>query len=178
MPADDLSPEASKLLAARKAAAEELQGIDGVERAITDHSVLRLANARLYEAAITMRVVTGEIITAAEFKAASDMVEQARAAAKAAPSIKLTIVSGVTGIFTCKHCGKRNEIPDYEAPPKPSAPPPTIDLKAEPKGKAEATPEAAVLPPPERKHPGSIHDQPGVPLKRYDEPWRAYGRTL
>jgi hypothetical protein len=74
-----LSPEAKKLLAARLAAVEELKAIDNVERSISDHFVTRLASARLYEQSIMQRVVSGEPITSSEFKAASDMVEAARA---------------------------------------------------------------------------------------------------
>jgi hypothetical protein len=164
MPAE-LSPEARKLLDARKAAADELRQIDGVERSIHDHDVKRLASAHLYEQSVMTRVLNDEQITAAEFKAASDMVEAARSTAKALPTIKLEIVSGVVGIYTCSHCGARNELRDgsYQAPSKPVKPPSTIDVKVADKAEVKVLPPPT---PPERKHPGSIHDQPGVPLKR------------
>jgi hypothetical protein len=78
-----LSPEAQKVLDARKAAAAELQGIDGKERPLDHPQVVRLSTARLYEAAITMRVLGGEKIQSSEIKASDDMVQAARAAVEA-----------------------------------------------------------------------------------------------
>jgi hypothetical protein len=101
------------------------------------------------------------------------------------PAIEVKFCSGVTGIFKCQHCGQRNEIDNYEKPPKPPSRPVTIDGTVIERGDGstavaalsapvEAKPHPNDLP---RRHPGSIHDQPGAPLKRYDEPWRRYGGT-
>jgi hypothetical protein len=58
----ELSPEAQKLLNARRSAIEELRQIDGKDRTITDHDVARVASARLLVDAITMRMVSGDAI--------------------------------------------------------------------------------------------------------------------
>ena len=89
----DLSPEAAKILTARKAAVEELKALDGIERPLNDHLVQRLAGARLYAEGVTMRVIQGESVTAPEFKAANDMIEAAREAIpRKAIEARLTIV--------------------------------------------------------------------------------------
>jgi hypothetical protein len=114
MAAEKLSPEAAKILAARKAAVDELAAIDNVQRAVTDPAVIRLSNARLYQAAITMSVLRGEAVAAAEYKAADDMVEQARGNVHAPLNITLEVVkstdatpdgTGVDGHQKCRRCG-------------------------------------------------------------------------
>jgi hypothetical protein len=111
---DKISPEAARLIAARKAAAEELKGIDGAERPITDHFVCRLASARLYEQSVLARVLAGEPITSSEFKAASDMVEAARANVPRQIGVEIEFVEGP--VEHCPKCGWHRGEPT--APPK------------------------------------------------------------
>jgi hypothetical protein len=66
--------------------------------------VIRLANARLYEASISWKVVSGETIAAAEFKAATDMVEAARGVIKEPLSIDIHVV-GPADEAKCPECG-------------------------------------------------------------------------
>ena len=142
-----LSPEAEKILTSRTEAAEELRGIDGRSRSISDPAVVRLSNARLYEQSITLRILAGEPIAAAEFRAAGDMVEAALKTNPAPIRVDLEVVSGVTGLFSCQHCGAQNRIEDYVAPSKPEPgrtidaevvkePPATTAKPAKPKPKA------------------------------------------
>jgi hypothetical protein len=100
----DVSPEARKLAQARKDAVLELKAIDGKDRKTNDPAVIRLGNARLYEASITLKVVNGETIAAAEFKAATDMVEAARGVIKEPLSIDIHVV-GPADEAKCPECG-------------------------------------------------------------------------
>jgi hypothetical protein len=111
----ELSPEAHKVLDARKAAAAELHAIDAIERELTHPGVLRLAAARLYESAIQLRVLSGEPIAAAEIKAATQLVEDARGYVKAPIEVRIEFV-GDDPKF-CPHCGK-----DLDAKPLPKLP--------------------------------------------------------
>jgi hypothetical protein len=123
---DNLSPEAQRLLAARQAAVEELRAIDGEDRSITDHDVVRVSNARLLVDALMLRSLSGDAVGLSEFRIANELVDSAlKAAGKRAPAVRLSFVEGVTGM--CPKCGARIE--DWVSPPKPSYPS-TIDVKA------------------------------------------------
>jgi hypothetical protein len=98
----ELSPEAKKIHDARKAAVEELKAIDGEDRALTNPDVIRLSNARLYEAAVTLRVLTGERIPASEIKAADEMVQAARNAVPKKIDVNVYIVGAPA---KCPQCG-------------------------------------------------------------------------
>jgi hypothetical protein len=198
--ADKLSPEAAKILQARRDAATELKAIDQVERPLSDPAVIRLAGARLYEAAITLRVLDGERIPASEIKASDDLIIAARGNIKTPVQLSVKFVDGYVGRGTCPHCKQEFEIEDYRAPslpepkPAPSINPPSA---TEPSARAtpaptnaipaNAIPEAAnVVPMPERKSPG-IHDAVAYlggdeirpPLKRLEprEPWIGFRIT-
>jgi len=150
----DLSPEAQKLLDARKAAVEELRAIDNVERPITDHDVLRLSAARMFSDSLTLRMVSGDPVAAAEVRAADDIVQNALASFARQIKVEVEIVEGIVGI--CPKC--KAEIADYRAPPKPKAPPPVLDAVV-----ADAPESQRALPKPHpndlpRENPGSIHD--------------------
>jgi hypothetical protein len=114
-PMPDLSPEAQKVLDARKAAAAELQAIDAVERELTHADVIRLANARLYEASVTLRVLAGEPIAASEIKAASALVEDARGHVKKPIEVRIAFEGPDVELYP--HCGK-----DINAKPLPKPP--------------------------------------------------------
>jgi hypothetical protein len=90
---------------------------------------------------------------------------------------------GSDRVTRCYRCGWRHG-DDINARWKTLAfdPPPAIEAKVVSKsaGTRAVLPAKEVKPHPNdlpRRDPGSIHDQPGVPLKRYDEPWRRYGGT-
>jgi hypothetical protein len=100
----DLSPEAAKLLAARKAAIAELREITGKDRTITDHDVQRLANARLLLDSLTMRMVSGDPVSPGDIRQANDMIDLAlEAAGKKAINVDLQIVRDPVDV--CPHCG-------------------------------------------------------------------------
>jgi len=126
MPADRsaLSPEAQRVLDAREAAIAELRLIDGQDRPINDHLVLRLAGARLYADNINLRVIAGEPVSATEVETAQSMIEAARDAVPKPPiKVEVAFVDGIVGI--CPKC--RAHIEGYVAPPKPKEPPPVIE---------------------------------------------------
>jgi hypothetical protein len=119
----ELSPEAAKLLAARKAAIAELHALDGKERGVGDHDVIRLSGARMMVEALTMRMLGGDAVGPSDLRQANAMVDEALSASGTKlPTIRLTFCKTVTGI--CPKCNAR--IDDYHAA-TPSAPPPTID---------------------------------------------------
>ena len=145
--------------------------------------VKHVATMRLMREAIQIRLLAGERVDPADILKIDDALKQYVPHRKP-PLVELVVVEGVTGIYACKHCGERNNLSEGEYQPiattrSPEPPPPVIDgevLKpAAPKPKRKALPAPA---PVERPHPPGIHDQPGVPLKRYDEPWRRYVGTV
>jgi hypothetical protein len=141
-----------------------------------DNERVRLLGAlQLSHEAMLERMIRGDNVLPDHVKTLTEAIE-GMLPPEMPPSIEVKIVEGVVGIYTCKHCSARNELPpgSYQAPSKPVKPPSTVDVKVADKAAVEALPPPTT---PKRKHPGSIHDQPGVPLKRYDEPWRTYGRT-
>jgi hypothetical protein len=99
-----LSPEAQRIYDARLAAVAELKAIDGKDRVHNDPAVLRLSTARMYESAITMRVLAGEKIASSEIEAASRLVENARGAVPEPCSVTVTFVGG-PGDSRCPQCG-------------------------------------------------------------------------
>jgi hypothetical protein len=170
-----LSPEAEKILTARREAAAELKAIDGVDRKATDPAVIRLSNARLYEANITMRVLAGESVTAAEFKAAGEMVEFARNATPQPIAVNIEVVEG---ILHCPKCGYHGG--DLRPLPRKPSYAPTIDGEV---AKPAATVEAAkalpapIIEPPPPKAFEPAHDfHKGAPLRNGAEAWRPYAR--
>jgi hypothetical protein len=168
MPAE-LSPEAQRLYDARKAAIEELRAIDNVERSVSDPYVIRLANARMFEESVTLRIISGESVTASEVKAGADMVEAARAALPPVlPEVKLTIVSRTT--VECPECHCRFDTRDHKPikpvepvfePSKPLATTPSQKERTSDDGKpATSDPKQAASP--EQPRYASIHDHPGA----------------
>jgi len=165
----ELSPEASKILQARKDAASELSKIDGEERALTDADVIRLSNARLYEAAVMLRIVGGENVPASEAKAASEMVEEARGYVRRTHKVVVEFVGAEVRV--CPHCNR-----DLDAKPLPSSPKQidgevvrVIDAVEQPQPVVSANDGAASQQPPKKKDappatpspPRSIHDGAG-----------------
>jgi hypothetical protein len=131
----DISPEAKKLLDARKAAIEELKQIDGKNRAITDHDVMRLANCRLMVDALTLRMIAGDVVSPSEVKQAHEMVDLAlEDAGMRSKCVEVKFVQGCIGIYDCQHCGKRNELTEgnYQPTGRVSNSPNSIDLLPEP----------------------------------------------
>src|SRR5262249_41344665 len=107
----ELSPEAQKLLAARKAAVEELKKIDDKDRPINDDDVIRLSGARMMVDALTLRMLAGEAVSPSDLKAANAMVDEAlKDAGMRSHNIKVQFVEGCIGIYACVHCHKRNEL--------------------------------------------------------------------
>jgi hypothetical protein len=100
--------EAKRIADARKAAAAELKVIDGQDREIGDPAVIRLSNARLYEAAITLRVLKGERIPASEIKASDDLIIAARNAVPKPMSLDLHIVETADTV-ACPQCSHEFE---------------------------------------------------------------------
>jgi hypothetical protein len=150
----NLSPEAQKLLDARRSAIAELMALDGKQREINDADVVRLSGARLVVDSLTMRLLAGDIVSAAEFKAANEMVDGAlEAGGKRVHTVEIEYVGDLE---TCPQCGYEKHSPpdpidaarianppipgekilpgdpryrEYE-PPTPKRPPTVIDLKA------------------------------------------------
>ena len=79
------------------------------------------------------------------------------------PEIKVEIVSGVVGLFTCQHCHKQNRVENYTSQPKPDFAR-TIDAEPVKADEAKALP-SPVETKPELKHPGSIHNAVGTPAR-------------
>ena len=92
----------------------------GVKVSDNDVRVTRRATFALALEAETAKLVEGQDANVA----AMLQLEEALKALTPPEQIKVTldIVDGVTGIFDCQHCGKRNDIPDYRAPPPQSNP--------------------------------------------------------
>jgi hypothetical protein len=97
MAEQSLSPEAARLLAARKAAVEELRQIDGRDRAIDDHDVRRLSAARLLIDSLNARMLDpgDHPVSPADLKQADAMVEEVLdQAGKRRTTIELKILDG------------------------------------------------------------------------------------
>jgi len=169
------TPEAAQLLEARKSAAKELR------LPITDWQVKRYALLMVAHDGLTARLAAGADFSVDALLKLDDAMAQIRASLPPERiKVDLEIVHGDQPVPFCKQCGWKAGDPVNGAEHKPPAP--VIDAEAvktvEPQLKSLPAPRAKPEGQPvERSHPGSIHDQPGVPLKRYDEPWRVYGRT-
>jgi hypothetical protein len=144
----ELSPEAQKLLTARKAAIAELKEIDGKERTVGDFDVIRLAGCRMLVEALTLRMLAGDRVLPSEFDQAQSMVDESlRLAGKRELKVEIEIVRGN---YICAHCGKLNE--DYTPPPIHTSAPAKAEgeaLKAEgePSPKAKDAPKATKIVP-------------------------------
>ena len=101
----DLSPEAAKLLAARKAAADELRAIDNQERSLSDHYVQRLASCRMLADGLALRLLNGEAVPPADLERANSMIDEARKAAAFAALKGITIEYIEGPIERCPECG-------------------------------------------------------------------------
>jgi hypothetical protein len=110
----ELSPEAQRLLAARRAAVEELKALDGKERSITDSDVVRLSGARMLHDSLSTRMLLGDAVSPAEFGQAQSMVDAALSAVRAQQphTIKFQWAETIAGI--CPKC--KAQIDPYEAP--------------------------------------------------------------
>jgi hypothetical protein len=109
-----ISPEAAKVLAARRSAVEELRALDGKVRPIGDHDVARVAAARLLCDSLIMRMVSGDPIGPSDLKHASEMVDAALTdAGKKQIEVKLEIARTLTGV--CPNC--QHEVPDIAPTP-------------------------------------------------------------
>jgi hypothetical protein len=161
-----LSPEAARLMAARKAAVEELRSLDSKERGIADHDVCRLSNARLLLDGLMLRSLSGEAVGPSELRAANDLVDAARSAAcQQSMSISVKFVEGAVGTYVCKHCGERNYLEDgsYVPEPKRSDLPPRT-LEHEPVKTSPASVPSAPKAVPERPyHETALRDSRPVP---------------
>jgi hypothetical protein len=125
----ELSPEASKLKAARESAIEELREIDGKQRSVSDHDVRRLSGARMLCDSLTLRMLSGDSVSPAEFKAANELVDQARhIAGHREIDVEIVWAENVIGLARCPHCHAKFEVSDYVAPPMPERPARTIDV--------------------------------------------------
>jgi hypothetical protein len=138
-----------------------------------DPRVEHVATLKLMREGIQARLLSGHYVEPSEVLRLDEALARYMPAADPL-EVKLTFVENVRGVYKCKHCHEWNELApgEYEPlKPKPSDPPPVIDLDAEvvkPEAKALPAPAADTRPvePPPRVHPGSIHDQPGVPTVR------------
>jgi hypothetical protein len=145
---EKLSPEAEKILSARRAAISEFKAIDSVERPLDDPAVIRLSNARLYEAAVMIRVVNGDNIAASEIKAATDMIDAARSAIPKPIRVDVKIVDGVTGCPKCGYSGSDLRLASQASQPARTidAKPITADAKPADDVKPKSKPEPPKLP--------------------------------
>ena len=128
--AKTLSPEAAKILQARRDAVAELKARDGAERGVHDPHVTRLAFARMYQATVMVQMAAGEHVSASDYAAADAAVENALAAVPAPlPKFELQIVdsvdrapvidgvrTGVSGYVGCLNC--RWQPPEGESWPR------------------------------------------------------------
>jgi len=184
------SPDAQRLLDARKAAAKELK-LDPSDWRVRRYALLALSIENI-EAALA----TGEDLDTDALSKIDAQMQQIR---DTLPPEKLQVtvqyVEGCIGIYTCVHCHKRNELqPGSYTPvsgrhyeisgPNDTKDSPTRGLEAakvsprvDAKTNAPATPVEAVktppavkslpvpAPSPPRSHPASIHDAPGARMK-------------
>jgi hypothetical protein len=105
---------------------------------ITDPAVIRLATLTAAHNQVQAQIAAGKSVDVSGMLAIDNALAEVRAALKPLPNLEIYFVSGVTGIFNCQHCGKRNDIPDYK--PLPPPPSPTI---VKPENKPEAPSEQA-----------------------------------
>jgi len=96
----ELSPEAARLMDARKAAIEELRQIDNKMRGIGDHDVQRLASCRMLLASLNERMLNpgNHPVSPSELEQADAMVERVLAdAGKRETTINLRLFGGPGG---------------------------------------------------------------------------------
>jgi hypothetical protein len=120
-----------------KEAAELLRLPENSER------VVLLASLKLAHQVATERLVHGTHVDPAHLLALTETIAKMVPEAPP-PAVTITIVQGCVGVYTCKHCGARNELPEgeYQPPPKPN-PARTIDrdvLKDEPEAPRALSP--------------------------------------
>jgi hypothetical protein len=141
---------------------------------VTDTRAVYEAGIVMVHEDMTAAMVAGEKIDIAAYLKLSEELQ------KLVPppeplKVTIDIVDSVTGIFNCVHCGKRNDIEDYQAPPAPK-PAPRIDGQATESPATKSLPAPTAKPAPTRQgvSPSAFHDQvlPGPgggeipPLKR------------
>jgi hypothetical protein len=173
-------PGAQALLAARREAAKEL-GLP------LDHWITRqLATLKVAhdDCEAAFATGTGDIDSLLKV---SDAMQRLRAIVPPPPmpDVGLKIVQRVIGIYTCKHCGKRNELEEGTYTPAKSKHEDklsrTIDLVAEKPADATAArlEGGTMIPPAPKPEPKPeklfepAHDfHAGAPLRNGNEPWR------
>jgi hypothetical protein len=120
-------PDATtRLLRARKAAAKELR------LPVTDWRVRRYALLMNAHDNLTAQLAAGAGVSIDGLLKLDASMQEIRATIPPEPiKVKIEYVQGVVGLYTCKHCGKRNELPEgeYTPPPKKDYPR-TIDAEA------------------------------------------------
>jgi hypothetical protein len=137
------------------------EAADRLRLPIEHDKVQLLAALRLNHETLVEKLVAGNSVSPDQLLALSEAID------KLSPDlpprkIEIELVEGP--IEKCPSCGWcRND----GAPPKQE--PNDVTPKALPPPAVEAKSEELLA---ERPHIGSIHDQPSMPLKRYDEPWR------
>jgi hypothetical protein len=105
-----------------KEAAELLRLPENSER------VVLLASLKLAHQVLTERLVSGGNVEANQLLGITETIGKMVPVSEVLPTVKIEFVEGVVGIYTCKHCGQRNELPDSEyTPPSPKRPLSQID---------------------------------------------------
>jgi hypothetical protein len=166
------TPEGAALIAHREAAAAELK------LPVTDPLCIQYAALRAAHDLCQVKIAEGALDALADLIRLHDAMLEIKKLVPPEPlAVTLTIVKSHIGIV-CPHC--RAEIKASEMvepqPPSARASAASTETLASDDGKPAAS---HSTPAPARMgvSDSAFHDQPGVPLKRYDEPWRVYGRT-
>jgi hypothetical protein len=193
-----LAPGAERLLRARKAASKELR------LPVTDWRVRRYAVLMNMHDNLTAQLAAGADVSIDGLLKLDGAMQEIRSSLPPEPlKVSVTFVdptdaappgaASVDGLAECRRCHWKPEGADHvsrcyrcgwvhgadtSGPWKPLFEGKVTDGDVVKEAKPKASPKALAPPAPtEHKHPGSIHDQPGAPLKRYDEPWGVYRRT-
>jgi hypothetical protein len=101
-------PDATtRLLRARKAAAKELN------LSVTDWRVRRYALLMNAHDNLTAQLAAGAGVSIDGLLKLDASMQEIRATIPPEPiKVKIEYVQGVVGLYTCRHCGKRNELPE------------------------------------------------------------------
>jgi hypothetical protein len=107
--------------------------------------VKHVATFRLLRESLQVRLLDGQHVDPDDLLKVDAVLKQYLPQGKPL-AVAIQYVEGVRGIYTCKHCGKRNELKPGEYTPitdKPAKPPPTADA-----AKPAAQPSAVAAPAP------------------------------
>ena len=126
-----------------------------------DHDRVRLlAGLKLNFESLLERMIRGDNVPPDHVKTLSDTIQEMLP--PDLPNLNLKWVSSVVGVYDCKFCGARNELPegDFTPPPKHQDPARTIDVVPN-KEPASASPRPAANPPAPAPHEVMLKRLPG-----------------